>query len=459
MTAVLGAARPRKPHRRTLAVLVAAALLSVGPGLAPLPAPDPSDTAARAAPAAPAAAAAPAAVPAYRQTRACVADAPAPTTVTRGVSWAQQQLRYSELWGLATGKGIKVAVIDSGVSPGPAFGERLVGVADYIVAGEKGLRDCDGHGTLVAGIIAGASDPDTGFAGVAPDATILSIRQASEAYAPTQPGGRNNAGTPQTLATAIDLAVAQGAKVINISEAECGNAGTVDDPRLTASVTAAIDKDVVVVAAAGNLGSGPACREQNTPGKPAVTGATPADIPGVIAVGATDEKGQPADFSLGGPWIGLAAPGVGIISTNPYPGRGGQVDSLTGPNGTQKIQGTSFAAPYVAGVAALVRERFPKLNARQVTERLLATAAGGHGPSGRNGRTGYGMLDPRAALTAVRAEESSDVPAKYAPATAMAPRPGTSAEPEGKAPSLWAALVITAGLLTAAVTAAVRRRH
>ncbi|MBW3085767.1 hypothetical protein KEM60_01976 [Austwickia sp. TVS 96-490-7B] len=395
----------------------------------------------------------------YQQSSACISDLPAPTTVSAGVSWAQQQLRYSELWPLATGKGVTVAVIDSGVTPGSAFGDRLIGGGDLIIPAEKGLRDCDGHGTLVAGIIAGATDSATGFSGVAPGATILSIRQASQAYRPASGNGPPGAGTPQSLAAAVDSAVAQGAKVINISEAECGNAGTVDDPRLTAAVTAALDRNVVVVASAGNLGGEGACRDQNTPGKPAVTGATPADIPGVIAVGAVDQQGSPAPFSLAGPWVGMAAPGVEIISTNPYPGRGGQVSTLVTTRGVQKIQGTSFSAPYVAGVAALVRERYPQLTARQVAARILETAAGQRGPGGRNDFTGHGLLDPRAALTAVRPQEQGDAPAPRPAPTAMERMPRQASVATGTVPALVATGIITAGLVVTRIVMSVRRRR
>ncbi len=389
----------------------------------------------------------------YRQTRRCLSEGPSPATVTRGVSWAQQQLRYSELWTLATGKGVTVAVIDTGINPGPAFGNRLVGGGDLIIPGERGLRDCDGHGTLVAGIIGGSVDLETGFAGVAPEATILSIRQASLSYAPVQQTGRQTAGTTQSLGTAIDMAVAQGAKVINISEAECGIAGTVSDPKLTASVQAALAKDVVIVAAAGNLSGGP-CQTQNTPGKIPVTSATPAEIPGVIAVGAVDPKGIAAPFSLAGPWVGIAAPGVNIISTNPFPGGARQVDAMLSSNGPQQIQGTSFSAPYVAGVAALIRERHPHLTARQVADRILDSAVGGS-----NHAVGRGIIDPRGALTAVRPQEGEAGKRISKAATTMPAMPPSKAAPPGRAPALWSAAAIVSLLTVWVISIAVRRRR
>ncbi|MEO9140088.1 MAG: S8 family serine peptidase, partial [Jatrophihabitans sp.] len=116
---------------------------------------------------------------AYVQSVMCVSDSPGPPAVANGVSWAQRTLRYTQAWRFSRGKGIRVAVIDTGVNPGPAFGSRLVGLADLVKPDLKhvpGLSDCDGHGTLVAGIIGASVDPKSGFAGVAPEATIMSIR-------------------------------------------------------------------------------------------------------------------------------------------------------------------------------------------------------------------------------------------------------------------------------------------
>ncbi len=111
--------------------------------------------------------------------------------------------------------------------------------------------------------------------------------------------------------------------------------------------------------------------------------------------------GAPADFSLAGPWVGVAAPGTQVISTNPYPGTPGQVDDVSTQNGRSAIQGTSFACPYVAGVAALVRSAFPDLSAAQVVRRIEQTAAHPAAPGGRNDYVGYGMVDPMAAVSAV----------------------------------------------------------
>jgi len=141
---------------------------------------------------------------------------------------AEAMLDYRAAWRYSRGAGQKVAVIDTGVNRHPRL-RALEGGGDYVSNGD-GLQDCDAHGTLVAGIIAATPAPDDGFAGVAPDATILSIRQNSGVYGPAGYGANQtedpNAVSPgfgntQTLALAITRAVDLGATVINLSEVAC----------------------------------------------------------------------------------------------------------------------------------------------------------------------------------------------------------------------------------------------
>ena len=238
---------------------------------------------------------------------------------------------------------------------------------------------------------------------MAPAAKILPIRQSSNYYGVknAKPGSpEETAGTTTTLGEAIRYAVDQGANVINISEASCRNASKGPDQTVQADIDYAVRKDVVVVAAAGNVDESTQCKQQNTPGKDPVTFPTPAEMHGVLAVAAVDQNGDPAPFSLTGKWVDVAAPGVGIISTNPAAPTG-QINEFITSSGVSTIQGTSFAAPYVAGLAALVQERFPKLDALGVIRRIEQTAEHPSAPGERNEYVGYGMIDPAAALTAV----------------------------------------------------------
>ena len=339
----------------------------------------------------------------YKRTTQCVQSANTRSTLKSGVSWAQQQLNYTSLWKLGVrGAGTRVAVIDTGVNPVSAFNGRLLSGGDYVVAGKNGQQDCDGHGTLVAGIIAAAPDAQSGFSGVAPGAEVLPIRQSSDYYGPKKPKNaaaqQQTAGTPASLALAIEYAVDRGATVINISEASCS-------PALDRSVQPAVDyalaRKVVVVAAAGNVDQSSDCKQQNDPTKQPVIYPTPADLHGVLAVAAVDQNGDPAPFSLSGPWVGVAAPGVDIISTNPILGTSGQINEFITSSGVSTIQGTSFAAPYVAGLAVLIQERFPGISAQHVIARIEQTAEHPSAPGGRNNYVGFGMIDPTAALTEV----------------------------------------------------------
>ena len=334
------------------------------------------------------------------QTSACVNSVSVEPITT--ISAAQQRLAFTSAWALTRGAGVTVAVIDTGVTRHPLLGSRLRGGPDLLVPTDGSLLDCDGHGTLVAGIIAAAPDQASGFTGVAPDAEVLSIRQSSGRYE-LKDDERNTsrpAGDVVTMAEAVRRAVSGGAGVINISETSCVPAGTdAGDADLVLALAEAAAADVVVVAAAGNLGS--ACAAQNVQGSPPVTLPAPARVPSVLTVGAVDPAGDPAAFSLGGPWVDVAAPGTAIVSLDPSPNATGLVNTMVNGNSLVPIDGTSFAAPYVAGVAALVRSRFPDLTAQQVIDRITSTASHPAAPGGRNDVVGYGIIDPIAAVTAI----------------------------------------------------------
>jgi membrane-anchored mycosin MYCP len=205
-----------------------------------------------------------------------------------------------------------------------------------------------------------------------------------------------------------------GARVINISAVTCLPANkTIDQTELGAALRyAAVQKDAVIVAAAGNthggLATGSACEANplTDPARPDDprnwAGVTSVSIPSwwqpyVLSVGSTTANGQPSDFTMAGPWLGIAAPGEHVVSLSNGTG-GGLANGL--PNDQQEmfpISGTSYAAAYVSGVAALVRSKFPDLTAAQVIHRLTATARGAaRSPSNL---VGAGSVDAVAALT------------------------------------------------------------
>ncbi|SEQ30103.1 type VII secretion-associated serine protease mycosin [Lentzea albida] len=331
--------------------------------------------------------------------------------------WGQVHLNLEQAHRFATGKGVKIAIIDTGVDPrNPRFGGRVVPAGEYVSGTKNGADDCDGHGTEVAGVAA-AARTEGDFVGAAPGATILAIRQTSDRFefkGDATREKRTSAGKVSTLAQAIVRAADQDAGVINISLTNCGTPKdfSADDRALQAAIRYAVDvKNAVVVTAAGNLDAKAGCPLQNNN----IDSATVSSISSpawfaddVLSVASMARSGEVSGFSVWGPWVSIAAPGEEIISVDP---KGtGLTNANVKADGVGKIQGTSFAAPYVSGITALVRERFPDLKARQVMDRLKATALHPGNVSGRDHRVGFGMVNPVAALTAVLPAESAGFP-------------------------------------------------
>jgi membrane-anchored mycosin MYCP len=273
------------------------------------------------------------------------------------------------------GQGVTVAVVDSGVDYSPQLAGR-VSATDVTTTG---IQDCVGHGTAVAGIIAASDEQPDGnpFAGVAPAANILSVKVSD-----SEDLTNNLTGDPATISEGIVEAVDRGAQVINVSIQS-----TADDPEMASAVAFAVSHNVVVVAAAGNDEQNP-----NDPNQILRGPYWPASYPGVLSVGAVEPDGSLASFSDTRTPVDVTAPGDGITSTWP----GGYVDD---------IAGTSFAAPFVAGVAALVRARYHSMTAAEVVARIEATADGGTGPG-----TGYGLVNPLQAVTAALPFSTSLIP-------------------------------------------------
>jgi membrane-anchored mycosin MYCP len=341
---------------------------------------------------------------------------------------AQDMLNIDQAQQFSTGKGVTVAVIDTGVNKHPYLtsGGRLENGGDYILNDDNALDDCDGHGTIVAGIIAADTrGKGTAFTGVAPDADILAIKHTSTHYTASDANNRP-AGDLETLAEAIRFAADQPAvKVITMSVDDCVQAdqeqatlATSEAMALQAAIHYAVDtKDKVVIAAAGNLSGGDKSTDQNGQQASACANSGQNDssnpnevdqvqIPpvysnDVVSVASVDPRtGAPSSFSVWGPWVTIAAPGEDITSVDPGQGGTGLSNSTTENGQPVALQGTSFAAPYVAGVVALIRSRYPSLSARDVITRIEATAQHPSGPGGRNNEVGYGIIDPVAALTA-----------------------------------------------------------
>ncbi|GIF14945.1 type VII secretion-associated serine protease mycosin [Actinoplanes teichomyceticus] len=334
---------------------------------------------------------------------------PAPATPP----WAQTRLAPDAVWPLTRGAGTTVAVIDSGVSAThPALRGKVLRGHDLGFAERFGRCDEAGHGTMVAGIIAGRQTEGSTFAGIAPDALILPVRVLRTT-------DRNfDQQLPVRIANAIRWAVDNGAGVINLS------LETVPTSELAAAVNYAVAHRVVVVAAAGNQEQG---TQRDQP-------AFPAGYRPVLAVAGVDQQDKHVDTSISGDYIDVAAPGLQIVA--PAPG-GGFFTEAEG--------GTSFAAAYVSGVAALVKSYYPDLPVQDVVNRIVATAD--NPPEGRTQEAGYGVVNPYRAVTAILGGREN-VPA------------GTLPEPEDTDDSLAgartaaaiavvAALVLTALILMA----------
>jgi len=304
--------------------------------------------------------------------------------VAREVPWAQKRLSPDRVWSLTRGEGVMVGVIDTGVDADaePLKGRVLPGV-DVVNGGGRADDDCFGHGTFVAGIIGAERLKGTGVAGVAPGVQILPIRQAND----------SNDGTASGMAQGIVAAVDGGADVINISASSFLPSKSLED-----AVKYATAMDVLIVTAASN---------EAEAGNPK---AYPAAYPEVLSVGAIDADGQRSEFSETGDFLDVVAPGVDIVGLS----RGGR----------SHIQdsGTSYASPFAAGVAALVRAYHPGLSAAQVKHRIEATAD--HPATTLpDPAMGWGVVNPWAAVTTELPEERGSVVVPGAPAAINPPAP------------------------------------
>jgi type VII secretion-associated serine protease mycosin len=349
--------------------------------------------------------------------------------------WVLSMLHADAAWSATRGAGVTVAVIDSGVNP---YVSDLTGAVtlgpDYTrVRTSPDSPDWGVHGTWMASLIAGHGHEGglSGVIGIAPEARILSIRVIPDRADPhyKQYERERETRIQQSLADGIRYAVTHGAKVISMSIGYSAPSGTV-----RAELQDAYDHGMVVVASAGNSGGpGSASRNGRAPE------SFPANYPGVISVGAVDETGAVARFSSGNLSVKVAAPGVNV----PAQGRDGQYWS---------VSGTSPACALVAGVAALIKSRYPRLAPDLVASALESTTTG-QPAGGYDSQVGFGIVDAAAALAKAGqlaggrpAQASLKATARYHGVLPPAP-----VQPRGSGPLiLFGLLALTSLALTAA---------
>ncbi|WP_307667672.1 type VII secretion-associated serine protease mycosin [Streptomyces sp. V2I9] len=298
-----------------------------------------------------------------------VGTGPAHAETAREKQWHLDAMQAEEMWKTSTGKGITVAVLDSGVDNNAIDlrGQVLDGI-DYSAQRGDEHTDLVDHGTQMAALIAatGAGGRNAGTYGLAPDAKILPIRMPYEGEGATSDG----MGFTEKMALAIRFAADSDAKIINISMS-----GPMGNPKLTAAVKYALEKGKLIFAGVGNGG-----HLRNELRYPAAT-------PGVIGVAGVDRNAKPYKDSQWGPQVDLAAPAVDVVSAC--------------PNSSQVCggSGTSMATALASASAALLWAQHPDWTNYQVLRVLLRTASGNDKGLSRDDVIGYGVVRPRIALT------------------------------------------------------------
>jgi membrane-anchored mycosin MYCP len=374
---------------------------------------------------------------------------PFPRSALPDLPWPQHRLGYQQAQRYSTGQGVTVAVVDSGVQgDAPQLAGHVLPGFDLTSGSVRpgGDTDCFTHGTAVAGIIAANPRQGIGFVGVAPGVRLLPIRETWG----IDDNGQPTTAAPGKLVDAINLAVRSGATVINVSV-------TVDGDLIPAALrqafrAAARDaaaRGAVIVAASGNASE----QQDRLPQHNSYPAALAAEFDNVLAVGGIEPDGTLYRESVYGtsPYITVVAPANGVVSTFIDKGRIGSL--------LQYRYGTSFATPFVTGTVALLQARFPGMAPGQIKRRIEQTA---DHPSTNlpDLRSGWGVVNPVAALTAVVPPAPT---ARPAPRVA-APLPPPPA-PDVRTRDAALAAAATATLLALALAAAAlvlprgRRRH
>lgn len=343
-------------------------------------------------------------------------------------------------WELATGAGVTVAVVDSGVAAANVHLTGAVVPGTDLVGGTDARVDVDSHGTAVAGIVAARPVGGSGLVGLAPEATILPIRvyvDRTEASLEAGLGPRDD-----RLAEGIRLAADAGAQVINVSLSS-----PTDTPALADAVAYASGRGALVVASAGNRS------QDDGPSVPRY----PAAYPEVLAVTAVDAAGAPSAAVEHGPHVDVAAPGQSVLTAF--------LSDADCVLAGQEVK-SSYATAYVSAAAALVAQRYPDETPAQWAHRLTVTAARPVATE-RSDDIGWGVVRPWAALTFVDDGSAAGPasPVHDAPAAAPQPAPvslSAAVDPDAgtrRAATGWLLAAAVAGAAAALVGVPVRRRR
>ncbi|MEU1488625.1 type VII secretion-associated serine protease mycosin [Streptomyces sp. NPDC005752] len=296
---------------------------------------------------------------------------PAYSDSARSEQWHLDAMQAEKMWATSTGAGVTVAVIDTGVdATNPDLDGRVLrGLnLEHGVPGNE-LEDYSGHGTGIAGIIAGTGKAEGGYGafGLAPEAKILPIRMPDATKAANQDSAheRFHANIPKAIRYAVD----HDAKVVNISLGV-----TTGSRQLEEAVRYALDEGALVFAAVGNSGDAANLAEY------------PASTPGVVGVGAIGRDLQKTDESQFGSQVDLSAPGEELVH------------ACGGETGFCESHGTSDASALASASAALIWSKHPDWTNNQVLRVLLNTAGAPTSGAERNDYVGYGVVRPRIAL-------------------------------------------------------------
>ncbi len=317
--------------------------------------------------------------------------------------YAIKRFAMPQAWQYATGAGVTIAVVDSGIDRANAhLSSALLPGTDLLPANQdpNGWQDAAGHGTAIAGEIAARPVKGSGVVGIAPKAMLLPVRVF---YSDDQ-DSRNAGVGPRSdrMAAGIRYAADHHAQIINVSMST-----PTDDPGLHAAVRYATAKGSLVIASGGN---------RDTSSDKSDSPRYPGAYPEALAVAAMDDSDQVTDDSIHGPHIGVAAPGTDVLTT--YFAAGDCDLSSTGN------VSTSFATAYVSGAAALLAQRYPHESPAEWKYRLEVTAARTD-RSHRDDDAGWGLIQPAQALTLV-ADGTAAGPPDPAHPIASSPAPVAS---------------------------------